>query len=180
MVMNNHSYEDQTRRLLAETQSELRTIEAEIQALQEKAVTLAREVNAYEITLQGYLRRIGKQQIAGIDWVKLLSEAKTHKERLQLIAKHNDGTIRVSQATDILYTKKFTQTKKRATAYTMIQVMLADMADNGIFEKTGPGQYRLVSNLVIHHKDRNPDNNDPRNLRVLTKKEHDELHIGNQ
>ncbi|MBM3142180.1 MAG: hypothetical protein FJ005_03905 [Chloroflexi bacterium] len=34
-----------------------------------------------------------------------------------------------------------------------------------------------ISNLEIHHKDRNRNNNDPSNLRVLTKKEHDELHI---
>jgi len=32
------------------------------------------------------------------------------------------------------------------------------------------------SNLEIHHKDRNPNNNDPSNLRVLTKKEHQDLH----
>lgn len=31
-------------------------------------------------------------------------------------------------------------------------------------------------NLVIHHKDRKPSNNDPKNLRVLTEKEHRELH----
>ncbi|GAG51972.1 unnamed protein product [marine sediment metagenome] len=30
--------------------------------------------------------------------------------------------------------------------------------------------------LEIHHRDRNPRNNDPRNLRVLTKKEHRDLH----
>jgi hypothetical protein len=33
-----------------------------------------------------------------------------------------------------------------------------------------------ISNLEIHHKDRNPDNNDPKNLRVLTVKEHKDLH----
>ncbi len=33
-----------------------------------------------------------------------------------------------------------------------------------------------IDNLEIHHKSRNPHNNDPSNLRVLTKKEHDELH----
>ena len=31
-------------------------------------------------------------------------------------------------------------------------------------------------NLEVHHKDRNPGNNDPDNLRVLTEKEHDGLH----
>ena len=40
----------------------------------------------------------------------------------------------------------------------------------------GDGQVHRISNLEIHHKDRNPENNDPRNLRVLTKKEHDDLH----
>lgn len=38
------------------------------------------------------------------------------------------------------------------------------------------GKVHRDSNLEIHHKDRNPDNNDPKNLRVLTKKEHDDLH----
>jgi hypothetical protein len=40
----------------------------------------------------------------------------------------------------------------------------------------GDGKRHNISNLEIHHRDRNPDNNDPRNLRVLTKKEHDDLH----
>ncbi len=40
----------------------------------------------------------------------------------------------------------------------------------------GDGKKHPITNLVIHHKDRNPDNNDPRNLRVLTPEEHQELH----
>ncbi len=40
----------------------------------------------------------------------------------------------------------------------------------------GDGQKHPITNLVIHHKDRNPENNDPRNLRVLTPKEHRDLH----
>jgi hypothetical protein len=31
-------------------------------------------------------------------------------------------------------------------------------------------------NLIIHHKDRNPENNDPKNLRVLCVEHHEELH----
>jgi len=38
------------------------------------------------------------------------------------------------------------------------------------------GKKSRIDRLVIHHKDRNPNNNDPRNLRVLTIKEHQELH----
>lgn len=40
----------------------------------------------------------------------------------------------------------------------------------------GDGNKHPITNLVIHHKDRNIDNNDPRNLRVLTPEEHQELH----
>ena len=39
------------------------------------------------------------------------------------------------------------------------------------YESNGDGKVHRPSNLDIHHKDRNPNNNDPRNLRVLTKKE---------
>lgn len=38
------------------------------------------------------------------------------------------------------------------------------------------GKVHRISNLEIHHKNRNRENNDPRNLRVLTEKEHDDLH----
>jgi len=38
------------------------------------------------------------------------------------------------------------------------------------------GNKSRIDNLEIHHKDRDPDNNDPKNLRVLTIKEHTELH----
>lgn len=38
------------------------------------------------------------------------------------------------------------------------------------------GNKSRIDALEIHHKDRNPNHNDPSNLRVLTKKEHDDLH----
>ncbi|MCK4402991.1 MAG: HNH endonuclease [Dehalococcoidia bacterium] len=38
------------------------------------------------------------------------------------------------------------------------------------------GRKHHISNLEIHHKDRDPNSNDPQNLRVLTKEEHRELH----
>jgi len=38
------------------------------------------------------------------------------------------------------------------------------------------GKVHRISTLRIHHKDRNRHNNDPRNLRVLTTAEHEDLH----
>lgn len=40
----------------------------------------------------------------------------------------------------------------------------------------GDGKKHRTSNIDVHHKDRNTDNNDPRNLRLLTRKEHQDLH----
>ena len=40
----------------------------------------------------------------------------------------------------------------------------------------GDKQKHPISNLIIHHKDRNPEHNAPTNLRVLTPKEHQKLH----
>lgn len=143
-MVTGNGYEEQTRRLLAETKSELNTIETEIAELQDKRVTLAREVNAYETALQGYLRRMGKQKGAEFNWNELLRGDKTHKLRLITIAKHNGGKIRVNQATDILYSNGFIKSKKRATAYVMIQGYLASMMEEGTFEKIAPGEYRLL------------------------------------
>ena len=40
----------------------------------------------------------------------------------------------------------------------------------------GDGLKHPITNLIIHHKDRDRQNNDPKNLRVLTPEEHRKLH----
>lgn len=141
--MNNYAYEEQTQRLLAETQSELTNIGNQLAGLQRKWETLKKEAEAYETVLQGYLRRTGKHEVAKPEWAKLL-KGLTHKQKLTTIAKQSGGRIRVNQATDILYTSKLTEAKKRATAYSMVQLYLADMAEDGEFQKVAPGEYELL------------------------------------
>lgn len=144
MAITNHSYEEQTRRLLAEAQSELRAVDGEMDILHDRRVALAREVEGYETALQGYLRRMGKASTIEPDWVKLLEGLKIHKDRLRAIAEHRGGRIKVGEATDILYTKGFIHAKKRSTAYAMVQSNLADMAEEGKFQKVAPGEYELI------------------------------------
>jgi len=144
MVMSNHSYEEQTRRILSDLQSELQQGDAELSKLVEKQNMLAEEVKAYRVALESYLRRSGKQTSAEFDWTKLLASVETHKDRIKLIAEKQGGKIRVSQATDILFSKGFIKSKKRSTAYAMVQGMLSDMTETGIFEKVGPGEYNLI------------------------------------
>ena len=40
----------------------------------------------------------------------------------------------------------------------------------------GDGKKHRITNLEIHHKDRDTKNNAPQNLRVLTRKQHQDLH----
>ena len=50
-----------------------------------------------------------------------------------------------------------------------------------LLQQRGPkshktGNRHRPSTLEVHHKDRDPSNNDPSNLRLLTEKEHKDLH----
>jgi len=144
MAMNNHTWEEQTRRLLSEAQSELIGLERQISDLQERQAKLAREVEAYEMALQGYLMRSGRQEVTEFNWKKILAHDNSHKARLITIAKHNGGRVNQSTATDILYGNKLIRARKRSTAYAMVQTYLADMVKQGIFQKLGPGEYELV------------------------------------
>jgi len=144
MSVGNHSYEEQTRRLLAEAQSDLKTEEGEMDLLRDRIATLIQEVRAYETALQGYLRRKGGDITTEPDWNELLKDLGSHKERIKAIAAHKGGTVKVGEITDILYTKGFIHAQKRATAYAMVQSYLADMREAGDFQKVALGEYELV------------------------------------
>jgi hypothetical protein len=144
MVQSNDSYEEQTRRLLAETKSELTAIGNQMAELKQKWEALKKEAEAYEMVLQGYLRRTGREVDTATDWVQSLGGLSSHKERLIAIAKHEGGRVRVSHASDLLYTNGFIKSKKRANAYRIVQNILSSMADEGIFEKVNPGEYKLI------------------------------------
>jgi hypothetical protein len=141
MVLSDYSYEEQTRRRLAEAQSKRGSLEAQIHDLEKKNVELIREIEAYETILRIGLRHAGKEE-AILDWDKLLA-GKTHREKLIIIAQHSKDTIRITSATDLLYTKGFIKSKSRANAYSMVQHELAEMAAKGVFEKVAAGEYRL-------------------------------------
>ena len=141
MVTNNYSWEEQTRRVLADTQAEIVAIGNQLSELQQKYQTLKTEADAYETALHGFLRRSGRHPV-DLDWNVILTNAKTHKERIRLIAEHF-GTVRPIQLTDILY-PIFIKSKKRGNAYQIVQTNLADMVDAGIMEKSVSGDYKFI------------------------------------
>ena len=145
MILGNNSYEEQTRKLLAEAKSELNKVIEKKSELNDKATILEQEVNAYETALQAYLKRMGKQAIEEIDWKKILKKGNSHRERIRLIAEQKGGKIRISQVTNILFSNGFINAKKHSTAYSVVQISLADMKKRGEVEKIGLGEYRLTS-----------------------------------
>ena len=144
MSKNSNSYEEQMQTFLGQVLSELSQLEAQKQALEESIAILRSKADAYKIVLEDYRTRTGKLEIES-DWIKLL-EGQTNKQRLIIIAQQNGGKIRMTPAVNLLYNKGFIKSKTREVAYTMVQGLLSDMAEEGVFEKLKPGEYRLIEN----------------------------------
>ena len=90
-------------------------------------------------------RGTGKASISDRVWAQIRKD-KNHKERLIRMARHNGGMIKVNETSSLLYTRGIVKSKRRSNVYQIVQGLLADMTDNGIFEKAAPGLYRLVGN----------------------------------
>ena len=143
MVINGQSVEDSLKRCLDEAISEKQALERQSQELHHRMAELASEIDAYQKALDGYLKRTGQQRIPETDWNQI-KNAKTHKDRLVLLATQNDGRIVVKDASALLFAKGIVKSKKRANVYLIIGRALEDLVEAGKFEKTNPGEYHLI------------------------------------
>jgi hypothetical protein len=141
VVLNGKSYEDETRRLLSEAQSELKTIESKMNGLQQQSLTLLKVINAYQTVLS----RIGSDdhQEVKSDWIKLLDN-KINKEKLEIIAQHNNGKIAVGQVVDILFDNHLVKSQKRNNVYVIVNSALNGLIKDGKIKRIKPGEYYLV------------------------------------
>jgi hypothetical protein len=143
MVIN-YSFEEQLKRLISESQDKLHSLELKMKALENEKTSILEALQAFEITLKNYLQHSGQEpEQKPVDWDNILSKCKVHRDRLIAIAEHNNGELKLNQATDILYSGKFIKSHDRSNAYIIIYTLLNEMVDKGIFEKTGRGVYRL-------------------------------------
>jgi len=143
MVMHNYSVEEGLRNVLSEALAELSRLEEEKEKLDSRIEQLKEEAYSYEIALKGYMKRTGRQTKVEIDW-NMLREASSHKVRLQMLAKHDGGNITVKDASALLYTKGIIKSKRQANAYQIVRMLLDEMVDARIFQKVGPGKYKLI------------------------------------
>ena len=144
MVINN-GFEEQLRKLISETQDELNEINNQIKNLEERKAILFEELNSYEVSLQGYLRRAGKkiEEAEPSDWREILKGLQTHKQRLLAIARHNEGKLKLNSAVDIIYNGNYIKSKKRHNAYVQLYQIVMDMVDKGELVKIEPGMFGL-------------------------------------
>ena len=143
MVLDGQSYEDQTRAFLSQAKDELNNVNGKISELEKQRESLSKEVEAYETALENYLRRMGKQPQAQLNQLDEL-KGHSHREQLEIIAKMNNGRLKVAKAVDLLLKEGLINTKKRSTAYVMVQKNVSNMVADGTLMKVIPGEYRLT------------------------------------
>jgi DNA repair ATPase RecN len=144
MVLSNNTWEEETRKTLAQIQTELNDAQKEYEEAKAEVDRLTKEVEAMELALQIHLQRTGKQGVIKQDLRALLASQKNHEERLKRIAEQNNGLLKVSSAADILYSYQLIKSKSRINAYRIIYGIMLYMVEDGIFQKTGPGEFRLI------------------------------------
>lgn len=144
MIPTDNSWEAETRKKLTEVQAELHDAVDSLEVAKAKVEELRREAEAYELALQSHLRRTGRQAGLGGDMRAILLDEPNHEERLKRIAEQNNGVLKVGSATDILHGYRIIKSKARMNAYRIIYGLLLKMVEQGIFEKTGRAEFRLV------------------------------------
>lgn len=144
MEMSNHSWEEETRKTLALIQTELNAAQKEYEAAKAKVDRLTKEAEAMELALQIHLQRTGKRSVIEKDLRALLARQQNHEERIKQIAKQNNGLLKVGPATDVLYNYGLMKSKSRMNAYRIVYGLMLGMVEEGIFQKTGPSEFRLI------------------------------------
>lgn len=144
MIIENHAWEEETRRYLAQIQTELANVDKQLEEIQARKDALAHEAEAFKTALAVHLRRTGRPESAQLDMREMLINQRNHKERIKRIAEQNNGRLKVGEAADILYTYHVLKSKSRMGAYRIVYSLAVDLVAEGKFEKTGPGEFRLL------------------------------------
>lgn len=144
MVTVNHTWEEETRKYLADIQTELVDIDKRLEDLQAKRDALAHESEAFSTALAAHLRRTGHEQVRQPDIRDLLTNQPNHKERIKRIAEHNNGVLNVGEAANLLYTYRIVKTKSKMNAYRIVYALALEMVGEGLFKRSAPGEFRLL------------------------------------
>ena len=143
MVTDNGSLDEQLRCELAKITSELESAKTEIDRLVQRVSQLSESARGYHVVLEHRAEQSSGTGSVSASWVESLRPLK-HKDQLIAIAERQKGRLLVSEAATIMYLSKLINTKKRKNAYNIVSGYATGLADEGIFEKVGPGEFRVV------------------------------------
>lgn len=149
MVISNHAWEEETRKTLTLIQAELHDAQNDYEEARENLSRLTREAETMELALQIHLQRTGKGQTVEKDMRELLASQRNHQERIKRIAEQNNGLLKVASAANILFNYKLIKSRTPIHAYRIVYGLLINMTEEGIFQKSAPGVFRLVNFLPI-------------------------------
>ena len=144
MVIENRAWEEETRKYLAEIQTELADVNKRLEEIQARRDALAHEAEAFRTALAVHLHRTGREAAIRPSMREFLINQRNHKERIKRIAEQNNGVLKIGEAADILYTFRIMNTKSRMGAYRIVYALTAEMVGEGIFKKSAPGVFRLL------------------------------------
>ena len=144
MVTHNDFVEEELRKVLSDTMAELNKLEKDKDVIDNRIAQLQEEKHSYELALQNYSRRTGKQLSIEPNWDQL-REARSHKMRLQILARYTGGTITVKDSSALFFNKGLIKSRRLSNAYQIVRGLLEGMVDEKVFEKVAQGKYRLIN-----------------------------------
>jgi len=144
MTTTHHPWEEETRKHLADLQTELHNAKKQFDHYKARIDSLTVEVQAYDTVLRSHLTRTGKMGSLQEDMRAVLAQQKNHIERLKRIGEQNGGLIRVGPAADILYSLHLMKSRSRMNAYRIVYGLCTRMVGDKVLEKVGEAEFRLI------------------------------------
>jgi septal ring factor EnvC (AmiA/AmiB activator) len=137
------SLEQQLQQQVAEISKEKERWELKKREAEEQLSIIEKDLSNFENTLAAYRRRIGKDTNkpvqATLDSRRF--QGRTYTESFKIIARENDGKIRILDAVKIL-TEAGRIKPKVKNPYGSVNTML--YRNKKSFMKSGPGEYKLI------------------------------------
>jgi hypothetical protein len=145
-MVTRSTWEEETRKYLAQVETELAEAIKQRDEATNRANVLASEAQAYQQAIESHLRRMGRPpEDLGHDLKTILLEQSNHKNRLKVLAERNNGLLKVSAASDILYNYKIVKSKSRMQAYRIVYGLMMKLVEEGIFVKSGSAEFILAN-----------------------------------
>jgi hypothetical protein len=141
--MYDQTFIDQAKLLLDEKKGQLRNKQNQIVVLQNECIELLNTISAFQVVLKD---TAGPSDITDTDdtlWIRNLQN-KTHKDKVILIAQHNNGLIKPKEIVKILVDNQLTTATKLINVHVTVNSTLKELEKEHKIKKMKRGEYQLI------------------------------------